>query len=149
MTEMRVDFVSLKQLRPNPKNPNRHSPDQIARLAKIIEYQGFRQPIVVSKQTGFIVSGHGRYLAAKTLQLHSVPVIYQDFSDDQETAHIIADNAISSWSELDFNSINLSIPDLDPTFDIDNLGIKDFFLDPSEKPKKTCKHPQCPKKEID
>lgn len=41
-------MVSLSDLKPHPKNRNKHPPDQIARLAQILHYQGWRYPIKVS-----------------------------------------------------------------------------------------------------
>lgn len=127
-------MVSVKELKPNPLNRNSHPKDQIERLAKILEYQGWRYPIKVSKRSGLITSGHGRLEAAKLLKLKEVPVSFQDYADEaQEYADLTADNAIASWSELDLSGINSDIVDLGPDFDLDLLGIKGFDLDPSEK----------------
>ncbi len=123
-----------KSLKPSPKNPNHHSPDQIDRLCKILQYQGYRAPIVVSKQTGFVVVGHARLQAAMKMDLTEVPVNYQDFeNEDQEYAHMVADNSIGEWAELDLSQINLDIGDLGPDFDIENLGLKDFTIEPADK----------------
>ena len=122
-------MVSINNLKPNPKNRNIHSPEQIERLSKILKYQGWRYPIKVSNRSGFITSGHGRLEAARLLGLVEVPVSFQDYeSEEQEYADIVADNAIASWSELDFSGINTDIGDLGP-FDIDLLGIKNFKID--------------------
>ena len=129
----RIEQVELHKLVPHPNNPNTHSDEQIERLSKIISYQGFRSPIVVSNQTGFIIVGHGRLEAAKALDLKTVPVLFQDFKDQaQEYAHMTADNAIGSWSKLDFSQINNDILDLGPELNIELLGIKEFTLEPSE-----------------
>lgn len=50
---------------PNPDNPNDHSDEQLAQFAKILIYQGQRKPIIISNQSGFIVTGHGTWMAAK------------------------------------------------------------------------------------
>jgi DNA modification methylase len=129
-----IKMVSLSELRPHPKNPNKHSKEQISRLAKILEYQGWRYPIKVSNRSGFITSGHGRLLAAKHLGLDSVPVSYQDYADDDaEYADIVSDNAIASWADLDYSAINSELANFDPSFDIDLLGIENFKVDVAEK----------------
>lgn len=121
--------VAVSDIKPNPKNMNQHPADQIDRLCKIIEYQGFRTPLIISKQSGFLVAGHGRLEAAKKLKLSHLPVIYQDFVDqDQEYAAMVSDNSIASWAELDFSAINAELDKLGP-FDIDLLGIKNFKID--------------------
>ena len=63
-----TELVDINALKPNPKNPNKHPPEQIERLAKIIEYQGMRSPIVVSELSGFITKGQ-----VAELRLDSLP----------------------------------------------------------------------------
>lgn len=125
---------------PNPKNPNSHPKKQIERLAKIIEYQGQRHPIIVSKRTGFVVAGHGRLEAIKKLGWEKVAVNYQDFENEaQEYAFIVSDNAIAEWSELDLTSITEELNSIGPDFlSLDLLGVesieslKDVFFEPGE-----------------
>ena len=71
-------IVPVKELKPNPKNPNKHPTDQVEVLAKVIEAQGWRQPVKVSTRSGLIVSGHGRYEAALYLGC-PVPIDLQDY----------------------------------------------------------------------
>jgi hypothetical protein len=124
-----ISIVKIETIKPNPNNRNKHSPEQIERLCEIIRYQGFRIPLVVSNQSGFLVCGHGRLEAAKKMGLAHVPVIYQDFEDaQQEYAAGVSDNSIGSWAELDLVGINADIGDLGPDFDLDLLGIKDFMM---------------------
>ena len=127
-------IVPLKELKPHPKNANKHPDDQIERLSKILSYQGWRYPIKVSKRSGFVTSGHGRIAAAKLNGWLNAPVNFQEYqSEEQEIADVHSDNAIASWAELDLANINTQVTDLGPDFDIDLLGIKDFTLDVSEK----------------
>lgn len=129
-----LKWVNPNELKENPKNRNVHTDEQIARLSQLITYQGWRWPIIVSNQSGFIMAGHGRVLAAKRLGLETVPVSYQDFTtEEQAYAFLVSDNAIASWSELDLAGINSDIVDLGPDFDIEMLGIKEFELDTQQK----------------
>lgn len=131
-----VPIAELKNLF-NPKNTNGHPKAQIERLARILEYQGARKSAVISKRSGLITSGHGRILAAEKAGWDYYPVDYQDYdSEEQELADLTADNAIAQWADLDLASINSDIPSFGPDFDIDLMGIKDFVLEPAEKPKK-------------
>lgn len=128
------ELVDPAHLKRHPKNRNKHPPDQIKRLAEIIRYQGWRHPITVSKQSGFITKGHGRLDAALHLKCVKVPVEYQDYdSDEQEYADVQADNAIASWAELDLSGINADVADLGPDFNIDLLGIEGFTIDVADK----------------
>jgi hypothetical protein len=128
------ELIEVHKIVPNPKNPNKHPEEQIKRLSKIIDYQGQRSPIVISKRSGFVVKGHGRLEAIKLLGWEKCAVDYQDYKDEaQEYADIVADNAIAEWSNLSLADINFELGNLGPDFDIDNLGIKDFTIDISEK----------------
>jgi DNA modification methylase len=119
------ELVEVHKLIPNPKNNNKHRDEQIDRLSKIIDYQGMRSPVVVSKRSGFITKGHCRLEAIKKLGWDKVPVNFQDYeSEAQEYADMTADNEIARWANLDLDQLNADIKELD--IDIDLLGIEDF-----------------------
>lgn len=121
-------LVAPKDLKPHPQNRNDHSKEQIIELAEILNYQGWRYPIKVSKQSGFITSGHGRLMAALLNKWTEVPVNFQDYdSPEQEYADVQADNAIALWAQMDFEKIRedlKSLKDVNPRM----LGIKDFVI---------------------
>ena len=95
-------IIPIEQAIPNPKNPNTHPDNQIELLAKIIKATGWRNPIVISKRSGFVIKGHGRLLAAQKLGLDKVPVDYQDYdSEAQEWQDMVADNRIAELAEMD------------------------------------------------
>ena len=97
-----TDRVSIKKLKPNPLNPNEHPEEQIKLLAEIIKQVGWRDPITISKRSGFIVRGHGRFAAAVLLKMASVPVEYHDYdSEEEELADLVMDNKIKELSYLD------------------------------------------------
>lgn len=127
-----TELVDIHKLVPNPKNNNHHPKEQIDRLAKIIDYQGQRSPIVVSNRSGFIVKGHGRLEAIRKLGWEKVAVDYQDYdSEAQEYADMTADNQIAMWAEFDNNMLMSEIPELGD-MDLDMLGMKDLKLDIDE-----------------
>ncbi len=129
-----IQVVDIDSLVLNPKNNNKHPKEQIDRLAKLIQYQGFRNPVVVSKRTGFVLAGHGRIEAAKKAGLKEVPAMYQEFeSEAQEYAYLTSDNAIAAWAELDLSVIHAELMDLGPDFDSDLLGIEKFEILPEDK----------------
>ena len=128
------ELIDTYKLVPHPQNPNKHPDNQIDRLAKIINYQGQRSPIVICRDTGFVIVGHGRLEAMKKLGWKEVAVDYQTFLDDaQRYAHMTADNAIAEWAALDLGQINQDMLDLGPELDLELLGIEDFVLEPIEK----------------
>jgi len=118
-------MVDALKLQPHPKNPNTHPEQQIEMLAKIIKYQGWRNPIVVSKRSGFIIKGHARLAAAKLLNLEQVPVEYQDYENEAaEYADMIADNKIAEMAEIDSFKLGDILEDIVaiPDFDIELTG---------------------------
>lgn len=121
--------------RQRPDNPNHHSRAQIERLSQIYRFNGIRHPIVISKQSNMITKGHGRLLAAIECKLDSFPIEWQDYeSPDHEYADVVADNSIALWSDLDLKAINAELPNISlPSIDL--LGIENFVVDLSEKPK--------------
>lgn len=128
------DLVDVEKIIPNPKNPNKHPEKQIKMLAKILDYQGQRLPIVVSNRTGFIVAGHGRLEAIKQLGWEKAAVSFQDFDNEaQEYAHMIADNKIAELAEHDDSMMIDEIKALEIE-DFELLGLDDFEipLEPDE-----------------
>tara|TARA_R110000824_G_scaffold35418_1_gene111075 strand:+ start:106 stop:609 length:504 start_codon:yes stop_codon:yes gene_type:complete len=104
----------VEELKPNPRNPNHHPPEQLKALAKIITHQGWRAPIVVSNQSGFIVNGHGRYEVALILGVETVPVNFQDFKTEaDEWAHLIADNRLAELAEMNQSDLANLLIELD------------------------------------
>jgi hypothetical protein len=107
-------LVPINEIIPNPKNPNKHPLGQIKLLAKIIEYQGMRSPIVVSTRSGFITKGHGRLDSLKLLGWPEAPVDYQDYENEaQEYADMVADNKIAEFSTVDMEQVKYDIKSLD------------------------------------
>ena len=120
-----TDVVATDSLIENPRNPNRHPEDQIIALAKIIRHQGWRNPIVVSRRSGFVVKGHGRLLAARMLGLEEVPVDYQDYENEAaEWADMVADNKIAELSNMDEEELNAIIRELDGQIDLELTGFQ-------------------------
>jgi len=108
------EMIEANTLRLNPRNPNRHPDNQIKLLAKIIENQGWRVPVIVSKRSDLIVSGHCRVQAALQLKDQSVPVVYQEFeSDAEEWAHMIADNRIAELADMDNSALKDLLSEMD------------------------------------
>ena len=126
------ELVAIDELKPHPKNNNRHSIEQIHRLAKIILYQDMRSPIVVSKRSGFIVKGHCRLEALKEIEWEKAPVNYQDYeSEAQEYADMTADNELARWAELDVHKLHIDLEGMD--IDLDMLGLENFSFLKDEK----------------
>lgn len=122
-----TELVELHKLQPNPKNPNKHPDKQIEMLSKIIDYQGQRAPIVVSKRSGFITKGHGRLAALQKLGWTNAAVDFQEYeSEAQEFADVIADNKIAELANHDDNMMIDVLKDMNFDLDTELLGMMDF-----------------------
>ena len=123
-------MIKLKDLVPHPLNPNVHSENQLKKLARIIKYFGWRKCVTVSKQTNYVIRGHGRYEAARLAGLKTVPVNYQYYaSNDDELADLVADNKISEMSEFNDERLEELVDMIgERGFDIELTGfdISDF-----------------------
>lgn len=123
----KIDIVDIESIIENPENNNRHSIEQLELLEKGIKYNGFRNPLIISKRSGFLIAGHARLQAAKNLGMKSVPVIYQDFQHDaEEYQYLTFDNESARWSQLDRHAVYNKLENLDFDLDSDLLGIQNF-----------------------
>ena len=92
---------SLSELKPYKNNSKIHPDKQIKNIVASIKQFGFTQPIVCDEEKT-ILSGHGRYEAAKQMQIQEVPIrIVENLTDAQKKAYVIADNKIAEQSEWD------------------------------------------------
>ena len=125
------EIVEVESLIENPRNPNKHPQKQLELLAKIIKNQGWRNPITVSKRSGFIVKGHGRLQAAKLAGLSVVPIDRQEYeSEAAEWADMIADNRIAELAETDNALLKDVLLELDTgEFDMELAGFDEQSLE--------------------
>lgn len=127
-----TELMDLHKLVDNPRNPNQHTDQQIECLAKIIDYQGQRSPIVISSSSGFITKGHGRLAALKLLGWDQAAVDFQHYDNDaQEYADMVADNKIAELAKSDDAMILADMKDF-AIEDFDLLGMPEF--EPEELP---------------
>jgi len=121
------ELVNVSEIIPHPKNCNIHSEKQIDVLAKIIDKNGQRSPIVISKRSGYIVKGHGRLDAIKKLGWEKCAVDYQNYeSDEEEFRDRIADNEIARYAEFDQIGFTEDLKNL--SFDLQELSFEEFGL---------------------
>ena len=116
-------LVPLHELKPHPDNTNVHPRAQIELLAEIITFNGQRNPVVVSNQSGFITKGHARLMALQHLAWTNGAVDYQDYeSEAHEIADMQADNRIAELAEQDDVKTQFVIQKLPGDFSLRLLG---------------------------
>jgi DNA modification methylase len=122
-----ISFLAITDLRPAPDNPRKHSRQQVRAIARSIKAFGFNAPILIDKYRK-IVAGHGRYEAAKLLDLAQVPVLFLDnLTDIQAKAYRLADNKLSDRSRFDDGMVAAQLKELSELvldFDIEAIGFE-------------------------
>ncbi len=131
-TELPVKNIVLKninELVEYDSNPREHSKEQIKQVANSIKEFGWTIPILIDEKNE-IIAGHGRLMAAKTLNIKEVPcLIAWGWSDKQKKAYCIADNKLTENSKWKFDTLKLNVEFLsDENFDLNLLGFNQFEL---------------------
>jgi len=104
--------VKVGDLIPYALNSRTHSDAQIAQLAASIREFGFTNPVLIDEDKN-IIAGHGRVLAARKLQIDSVPCIVVTGLDDRKRrALIIADNKLALNAGWDEDALKIELEDL-------------------------------------
>lgn len=125
---MQIEYISVNNIKPYEKNAKKHPEQQIEHIANSIKEFGWQQPIVVDKDN-VVVIGHGRLLAAKKLNMDSVPCVRaDDLTDEQIKALRLADNKTNE-SEWDFDLLDMELSDIE--IDMEQFG---FDLDIDDEP---------------
>jgi len=99
MEAMKINNVSISELKPSSYNPREISRHDLEALKKSISEFGLVDPIVVNKDNT-IIGGHQRVIAAKSLGMEIVPVVYVDLSEEKAKILNLALNRISGdWNK--------------------------------------------------
>jgi site-specific DNA-methyltransferase (adenine-specific) len=130
---MNIITKKLNELIPYHGNPRNHSEKSINAVASSISEFGFKVPIVIDKHN-IIVAGHGRYHAARKLNLDEVPVlIADDLTDAQIKAYRLADNKVAEQSTWDEELLRMELELLDELeFDMEMFGFENIEVTETE-----------------
>jgi site-specific DNA-methyltransferase (adenine-specific) len=122
----KVEQWPIDKLIPYAKNSRTHSEEQVAQIAASIKEWGFTTAVLVD-ESGSIIAGHGRLMAARKLGLTSLPVmVAKDWTDAQKRAYVIADNKLALNAGWDNDLLALELGELgDLGFDLELTGFTD------------------------
>lgn len=144
------EFEEISELVPYAKNPKEHTDKDIDLIVKSIQRNGWGDPILVCPETKEILSGNGRYLAARKIGLSEVPVVY---APDGLTEKQKADLVIASNKLVEVSGYNDNLGELIADFDLDlgdfgmvaptHLEMTQEEADAQEIEKRLCQCPAC------
>ena len=118
-----MEQIPTADLIPYARNSRTHSDEQVAQIMASIREFGFCNPVLID-ETGMIIAGHGRVLAATRMKLETVPCLrLSHLTDAQKRAYVIADNRIALSSGWDEEMLANELSDLNADeFDMALLG---------------------------
>ncbi len=102
MSEPKIEIWEIEKIKPYALNAKIHGDKQVQKIAESIKRLGWRGNPIVVDEDGIILAGHGRRLAALSLDMKRVPVIqYKSMTEDEKKAFRLADNrvAVSDFDE--------------------------------------------------
>jgi ParB-like chromosome segregation protein Spo0J len=122
----KVEQWPIEKLVPYAKNSRTHSEEQVAQIAASIREWGFTTAVLVD-ESGSIIAGHGRVMAARKLGMASLPImVAAGWTDAQKRAYVIADNKLALNAGWDNELLALELGELgDLGFDLDLVGFTD------------------------
>src|SRR5215472_767091 len=132
MNEWPADQVErwpIERLIPYASNARTHTDEQVALLAGSIREWGWTMPVLVD-ETGNLIAGHGRVLAARQLGLANIPTMTaRGWSDAQIRAYRIADNQLAQRAGWDDELLHLELTELKSGgYNLDLIGFSDNEL---------------------
>ena len=108
----KVVYVPLDSIHPSEHNPRIHDKKQIKLICESITRFDFMNPCLVDGKDR-IISGHGRYEAAKRLGLESIPIIRVTHLTEAELRiYMVADNRTGELSTWDKKALALVFKDI-------------------------------------
>jgi len=123
---VKTETVVLKELKPHPKNPNRHPKNQLEELEKSLDSFGQFKNIVI--WNGYILAGHGLVEAGLTRGLETLEAVdVSHLSEQQALALIVADNRLPELAEMDDESLAKILNSIDEPLGV--AGIDEEYLD--------------------
>ena len=133
--KLKIVYKSIDELSEYPDNPRNHDDEKIGELVERIKRTGWATPIEID-EAGMILSGHGRMLAAKQLDMKKVPcVVLEGMTEAQKAEHVIASNRVAEHVDWDYSNLAVTFDflekcDVDPVhtgFDASHISdILDF-----------------------
>ena len=124
--QLKALLVPIDQLAKYPNNPRRGDETKIQ---ESLTRFGQQKPIVVAKETNYIVAGNHVYGAAKALGWTHIAAVVTDLSDKDAKAYLIADNRMSDIGDYNDSALAMILEDLATSGHLDGTGYDSDDLD--------------------
>ena len=128
MPKLTVEQCATADLVPYANNAKIHTNEQLTQIENSIKEFGFNDPVAVWQNENDeleIIEGHGRVLAAKNLQIDTLPIIRLDhLTDEQRRAYTHIHNQLTLNTGWDFETLDFDLDALD--FDFSDFGFSDI-----------------------
>lgn len=123
LPQLTIIYRSLSEIIPHARNARTHSDAQLQQIAASITEFGWTNPVLID-ESGDLIAGHGRVMAAEKLGLTDVPaIILTGLSAEQKQAYRIADNKLALNAGWDTELLKQEFAELmDAHFDISLTG---------------------------
>jgi DNA modification methylase len=120
---LRIEWVPIGVIRPNPKNARTHSRRQIRQIAASLRKFGFLNPVLIDAEN-VVLAGHGRLEAAGLEGMDEVPVVrFTHLTAAQKRAYLIADNKIAEQAGWDRELLAIELGALSDLLPIEGLDV--------------------------
>jgi len=125
-----TEFINIDELVLDKHNAKIHTEPDLEKLARIIETEGFNEPITigtVKNADPVVICGNGRVEAMKMLGATQIPFVKKDFrTDASRIAYGLKNNAIQQ--ETGFNALQyqknvelIAVDETNEEINIDNI----------------------------
>jgi site-specific DNA-methyltransferase (adenine-specific) len=136
--DIKIEQIETSKLINYALNAKLHPPEQVEQIAASIKKFGFINPVIIDSDFT-ILAGHGRVMAARKLDMHTVPVIQVGhLSDIEKKAFILVDNKTQMNTGFDMDILKLELQAIQTSgFEIKPLGfstleMRELFSLPEE-----------------
>ena len=129
--QIAIEYVSVTELKPHPKNYREHPDDQLEHIIQSIKDNGHYRNVVVAKDN-IILAGHGVVRASDKMGLKTIPVVRLDVPHDDPKAMkvLTGDNEIAHLGVVNDRLLSELLKDI-KDHDMDGLlgtGYDDAML---------------------
>jgi DNA modification methylase len=122
-TDVRVQALSISQIKLDGHNSRTHSAKQIRQIANSIIAFGFTNPLLVNEDRK-LIAGEGRLKAAQLLDFAKVPaIVLTGLSPARQRALAIADNKIAENAGWNRERLAIEIPELAELLEPEGLDV--------------------------